>query len=111
MHPVEEDSRFAIQPVYPDRQALCAEGEEHGKKQPSRLRAGREVASGRAVSGRRRLFLESWDQTRQKNERGVVLDHPNSPRVFTGNTLSPSGGPTFIIVDAGFSPHLLSLFK
>jgi hypothetical protein len=32
MHPVEEDSRFAIQPVYPDRQALCAEGEEHGKK-------------------------------------------------------------------------------
>jgi hypothetical protein len=70
MHPVEEDSRFAIQPVYPDRQALCAEGEEHGKKQPSRLRAGREVASGRAVSGRRRLFLESWDQTRQKNERG-----------------------------------------
>jgi hypothetical protein len=43
MHPVEEDSRFAIQPVYPDRQALCAEGEEHGKKQPSRLRSGREV--------------------------------------------------------------------
>jgi hypothetical protein len=71
MHPVEEDSRFAIQPVYPDRQALCAEGEEHGKKkQPSPLGAGREVASGRAVSGRRRLFLESWDQTRQKNERG-----------------------------------------
>jgi hypothetical protein len=32
MHPVEEDSRFAIQPVYPDRQALCAEGEEHEKK-------------------------------------------------------------------------------
>jgi hypothetical protein len=70
MHPVEEDSRFAIQPVYLDRQALYAEGEEHGKKQPSPLRSGREVASGRAVSGRRRLFLESWDQTRQKNERG-----------------------------------------
>ncbi|KAH0818949.1 hypothetical protein GEV33_003842 [Tenebrio molitor] len=40
------------------------------KKQPSPLRSGREVGSGRAVSGRRRLFLESWDQTRQKNERG-----------------------------------------
>jgi hypothetical protein len=44
MHPVEEDSRFVIQPVYPDRQALCA-GEEHEKKKtPSRLRTGREVS-------------------------------------------------------------------
>jgi hypothetical protein len=33
MHPVEEDSRFVIQSVYPDRQALfCAEEEEHEKK-------------------------------------------------------------------------------
>jgi hypothetical protein len=40
MHPVEEDSRFAIQPVYPDRQGLCAEGEEHGKKQPALRREG-----------------------------------------------------------------------
>jgi hypothetical protein len=31
MHPVEEDSRFAIEPVYPDHQALCTEGEEHEK--------------------------------------------------------------------------------
>jgi hypothetical protein len=30
MHPVEEDGRFVIQPVYPDRQS-CAEGEEHEK--------------------------------------------------------------------------------
>jgi hypothetical protein len=44
MHPVEEDSRFVIQPVYPEHQVLCAEGDEHEKKQPSRLRAGREVA-------------------------------------------------------------------
>jgi hypothetical protein len=70
MHPVEEDSRFAIQPVYPDRQALCAEGEEHGKKNNLLLLEQVEKSSGRAVSGRRRLFLESWDQTRQKNERG-----------------------------------------
>jgi hypothetical protein len=34
MHPVEEDGRFVIQPVYPDRQS-CAEGEEHKKKRPS----------------------------------------------------------------------------
>jgi hypothetical protein len=74
MHPVEEDSRFAIQPVYPDRTVRPFVQKERSteKKQPSRLRSGREVAlaSGRAVSGRRRLFLESWDQTRQKNERG-----------------------------------------
>jgi hypothetical protein len=71
MHPVEEDSRFAIQPVYPDRQALCAEGEEHGKtKNKNNLPLLDQVEKWRAVSGRRRLFLESWDQMWQKNERG-----------------------------------------
>jgi hypothetical protein len=57
------------------------------KKQPSPLRSGREVAlaSGRAVSGRRRLFLESWDQTRQKNEpTGNNIKH-NRPDIIILN--------------------------
>jgi hypothetical protein len=49
MHPVEEDSRFAIQPVYPDRQALCAEGEEHEKK--NNLLLLDQVEKWRTVSG------------------------------------------------------------
>jgi hypothetical protein len=67
MHPVEEDSRFAIQPVYPDRQALCAEGEEHGKKQPSPLRSGREVPCRFRPAS---TIFRKLDQMWQKNERG-----------------------------------------
>jgi hypothetical protein len=78
MHPVEEDSRFAIQPVYPDRQALCAEGEEHGKKQPSRLRSGREVPCRFRPAS---TIFRKLGPNVAKERAGVVLDHPNDPRV------------------------------
>jgi hypothetical protein len=68
MQPVEEDGRFVHQPVYPDRQAVfCLR--ERSTKENNLLFQG-QVKKSRAVSGRRRLFLESWDQMWQKNERG-----------------------------------------
>jgi hypothetical protein len=68
MHPVEEDGRFVSQPVYPDRQAVfCLR--ERSTKENNLLFQG-QVKKWRAVPGRRRLFLESWDQMWQKNERG-----------------------------------------
>jgi hypothetical protein len=81
MHPVEEDSRFAIQPVYPDRHALCAEGEEHGKKQPSPLRSGREVPCRFRPAS---TIFRKLGPNVAKERAGVVLDHPNDPRVTLG---------------------------
>jgi hypothetical protein len=78
MHPVEEDSRFALQPVYPDRQALCAEGEEHEKKQPSGLRAGREVPCRFRPAS---TIFRKLGPNVAKERAGVVLYHPNDPRV------------------------------
>jgi hypothetical protein len=78
MHPVEEDSRFAIQPVYPDRQTLCAEGEEHGKRQPSPLRSGRAVACRFRPAS---TIFRKLGPNVAKERAGVVFDHPNDPRV------------------------------
>jgi hypothetical protein len=86
MHPVEEDSRFAIQPVYPDRQALCAEGEEHEKKQPSGLRAGREVPCRFRPAS---TIFRKLGPNATKERGGVGLDHPNSPRVTVGTLKWP----------------------
>jgi hypothetical protein len=87
MHPVEEDSRFAIQPVYPDHQALCAEGEEHGKKQPPPLRSGKEVATDQWPCRFRpaSTIFRKLGPDATKERAGVVLDHPNSPRVTLTN--------------------------
>jgi hypothetical protein len=68
MHSVEEDGRFVNQPVYPDRQAVFCLRERSTKENNRRFQG--QVKKWRAVSGRRRLFLESWDQMWQKNERG-----------------------------------------
>jgi hypothetical protein len=69
-------------PVYPDRQALlCRRG---ARKKPSLVRAG--ITKCRAVSGRRRVFLESWTK-RGKRRSGMVLDHPNGPRVTVGRKM------------------------
>ncbi|KAJ3638668.1 hypothetical protein MTP99_002015 [Tenebrio molitor] len=64
MHPVEEDSRFVINSVYPDRQALLCRRRGARKNQPSLQRAGKEVPFPAGVN-----YLESWDLTPQKNER------------------------------------------
>jgi hypothetical protein len=52
MHPVENVGRSVTQPVYPDRQPL---------KEPH------------FVQEHSTIYLESWDLTRQKNERGWFL--------------------------------------
>jgi hypothetical protein len=52
MHPVEKVGRSVTQPVYPDRQPL---------KEPH------------FVQEHSTTYLENWDLTRQKNERGWFL--------------------------------------
>jgi hypothetical protein len=79
MHPVEEDGRFVNQPVYPDRQAVfCLR--ERSTKENNLLFQG-QVKKCRAVSGRRRLFFRKLGPNVAKERAGVVLDHPNDPRV------------------------------
>jgi hypothetical protein len=81
MHPVEEDSRFAIQPVYPDRQALCAEGEEHGKKNNLLLLEQVEKCQWPCRFRPASTIFRKLGPNATKERAGVVLDHPNSPRV------------------------------
>jgi hypothetical protein len=80
MHPVEEDSRFAIQPVYPDRQALCLRERSTKEKQPSPLRSGREVQWPCRFRPASTIFRKLGPNA-TKERAGVVLDYPNSPRV------------------------------
>jgi hypothetical protein len=83
MHPVEEDSRFVIQPVYPDRQSFV-QGRGARKKKPSLFRPGKKVpCCFRPAS----TIFRKLDQTWQKNERGWFWDHPKGPRVTVHKVL------------------------
>jgi hypothetical protein len=59
MHTVEEESRFAIQPVYPDRQAVfCVE------ERSTNENLGKKVA---VLPAGVNCLLGSWNLTRQKS--------------------------------------------
>jgi hypothetical protein len=80
MHPVEENGRFVDQPVYPDRQAVFCLRERSTKlrKQPSLPRAGKEVACRFRPAS---TIFRKLGPNVAKERAGVVLDHPNDPRV------------------------------
>ncbi|KAH0821179.1 hypothetical protein GEV33_001612 [Tenebrio molitor] len=76
--PVQEYIRFVIQPVYPDRHAVLCRRKRARKKQPSLPRPGKEVSCRFRPAS---TIFRKLDHIWQKNERGVVLDRPNGPRV------------------------------